>query len=81
MLGQGLIDGFAFDIELFHLVERNRLSLVEVPVQVANSDASTVRVGPRRPPAGARPVPHPAHAAAGRYPTVVPDPEPADPVR
>ena len=44
VLGQGLIDGFAFDIELFHLVERNGLSLTEVPVQVANSDQSSVQV-------------------------------------
>lgn len=38
-------DGFAFDIELLHLVERYRLSLVEVPVEVSNSARSTVRVG------------------------------------
>jgi putative flippase GtrA len=44
ILGQGLIDGFAFDIELFHLVERNGLSMVEVPVQVENSDVSSVHV-------------------------------------
>ncbi len=44
VLGQGLIDGFAFDIELFHLVERNGLSLVEVPVQVVNSARSSVHV-------------------------------------
>ena len=44
ILGQGLIDGFAFDIELFHLVERNGLSLTEVPVQVANSEQSSVQV-------------------------------------
>ncbi|MGH9213151.1 MAG: glycosyltransferase [Acidimicrobiales bacterium] len=37
--------GFAFDIELLHLVERYRLSLAEVPVEVANSSRSTVRVG------------------------------------
>jgi len=42
VLGQGLIDGFAFDIELFHLVERNGLSLTEVPVQVANAAPSSV---------------------------------------
>jgi dolichyl-phosphate beta-glucosyltransferase len=42
ILGQGLIDGFAFDIELFHLVERYGLSMVEVPVQVENSDVSSV---------------------------------------
>jgi dolichyl-phosphate beta-glucosyltransferase len=38
------IDGFAFDVELFHLVERYRLTLVEVPVQVVNSSRSTVHV-------------------------------------
>ncbi len=45
VLGQGLIDGFAFDIELLHLAERHDLSLVEVPVQVTNSPESTVRAG------------------------------------
>ena len=38
------IDGFAFDVEVFHLVERYRFSLTEVPVRVENSDRSTVRV-------------------------------------
>ena len=38
------IDGFAFDVEVFHLVERYRLSLLEVPVEVANSSRSTVNV-------------------------------------
>ncbi len=38
------IDGFAFDVEVFHLVERYRFSLTEVPVRVENSDHSTVRV-------------------------------------
>jgi hypothetical protein len=37
------VDGFAFDIEVLHLVERHRLSLVEVPVDVANTRRSTVR--------------------------------------
>ncbi|HEX6568811.1 MAG TPA: glycosyltransferase, partial [Acidimicrobiales bacterium] len=37
------VDGFAFDIEVLHLVERHQLSLVEVPVEVANSSRSTVR--------------------------------------
>ncbi len=40
------VDGFAFDVELFHLVERYRLSLTEVPVTVENSPRSTVRVAP-----------------------------------
>jgi dolichyl-phosphate beta-glucosyltransferase len=39
------IDGFAFDVELFHLAERYRLSLAEVPVELANSSTSSVRVG------------------------------------
>ncbi|HET6951089.1 MAG TPA: glycosyltransferase [Acidimicrobiales bacterium] len=37
------VDGFAFDIEVLHLVERHQLSLVEVPVEVANPPRSTVR--------------------------------------
>jgi glycosyltransferase involved in cell wall biosynthesis len=44
------IDGFAFDVEIFHLVERHRLSLAEVPVTVQNSERSTVKIvrdGPR----------------------------------
>ena len=38
------IDGFAFDVELFQLVERYRLTLTEVPVEVANSSRSTVSI-------------------------------------
>jgi putative flippase GtrA len=38
------IDGFAFDVEVFHLVERYRFSLLEVPVELTNSARSTVRV-------------------------------------
>jgi putative flippase GtrA len=38
------IDGFAFDIEVLHLVERHRLSLLEVPVRLVSSERSTVRV-------------------------------------
>lgn len=37
------IDGFAFDIELLHLVERHRLSVIEIPVVVSHSSRSTVR--------------------------------------
>ncbi|MCB1002700.1 MAG: glycosyltransferase, partial [Acidimicrobiales bacterium] len=44
LFGRSRIDGFAFDVELFHLAERYRLSLAEVPVSVANSSRSTVRV-------------------------------------
>jgi dolichyl-phosphate beta-glucosyltransferase len=36
------VDGFAFDIEVLHLVERHQLSLTEVPVEVVNSSRSTV---------------------------------------
>ena len=36
------VDGFAFDVEVLHLVERHQLSLVEVPVEVTNSTRSTV---------------------------------------
>jgi dolichyl-phosphate beta-glucosyltransferase len=39
----GTIDGFAFDIEVLHLVERYSLSMIELPVEVVNSDTSTVR--------------------------------------
>ncbi len=38
----GIIDGFAFDIEVLHLIERHALSLREMPVQVVNSGSSTV---------------------------------------
>jgi dolichyl-phosphate beta-glucosyltransferase len=43
IFSSGRLDGFAFDIEVFHLVERHRLSLAEVPVSVENSERSTVR--------------------------------------
>ena len=45
MFGRSRVDRFAFDVELFHLAERYRLSLTEVPVSLANSSSSTVRVG------------------------------------
>jgi dolichyl-phosphate beta-glucosyltransferase len=45
LLSRSRIDGFAFDVELFHLAERYRLSLTEVPVTLTNSTTSTVRVG------------------------------------
>lgn len=44
LFARSRIDGFAFDVELFHLAERFRLSLTEVPVSVENSSRSTVRV-------------------------------------
>lgn len=43
LFGLGRVDGFAFDIELLHLVERHELSLVEVPVRLESGDRSTVR--------------------------------------
>jgi dolichyl-phosphate beta-glucosyltransferase len=45
MFSRARIDRFAFDIELFHMAERYRLSLTEVPVSLANSSTSTVRMG------------------------------------
>ena len=38
------LDGFAFDVEVLHLVERYRFSLKEIPVRVAEDGSSTVRV-------------------------------------
>jgi len=45
LFAQSRIDGFAFDVELFALVEHHGFSLEEVPVALANSETSTVRVG------------------------------------
>jgi dolichyl-phosphate beta-glucosyltransferase len=44
LFAQTRIDGFAFDIELFHLAERYDLSVLEVPVRIENSERSTVNV-------------------------------------
>lgn len=44
IFGHARLDGFAFDVEVLHLVERYRLSLTEVPVQVDDDGRSTVRV-------------------------------------
>ena len=38
------VDGFAFDVELLHLAERYGLAVADVPVEVVNSDRSTVHV-------------------------------------
>ena len=38
----GTLDGFSFDVELFHLAERWDLSLKEIPVEVENSQRSSV---------------------------------------
>jgi hypothetical protein len=46
IFGHSHIDGFAFDVEVFHLLELYQLSLAEVPVRVANSSRSTVHVVP-----------------------------------
>jgi glycosyltransferase involved in cell wall biosynthesis len=46
IFGHTRVDGFAFDVEVLHLVERYRLSLTEVPVRVEDGGESTVRVGP-----------------------------------
>ena len=45
MFSRARIDGFAFDVEVFHLAERYRLSLKEVPVALSHAETSTVRVG------------------------------------
>lgn len=44
IFSHGQVDGFAFDVEVFHLVERYHLSLCEVPVEVENAERSTVSV-------------------------------------
>ncbi|MDQ6909579.1 MAG: glycosyltransferase [Actinomycetota bacterium] len=44
LFSRSRVDGFAFDVELFHLIERYRLSLLEVPVHLVNSKTSTVQV-------------------------------------
>jgi dolichyl-phosphate beta-glucosyltransferase len=44
LFGLAQVDGFAFDIELLHLVERHELSLTEVPVRLVSAERSTVRV-------------------------------------
>jgi putative flippase GtrA len=44
LFAQTRVDGFAFDVELFHLAERYDLSLSEIPVKVQNSEGSTVKV-------------------------------------
>lgn len=43
VVAAGTIDGFAFDIEVLHLVERYGLTMTELPVEVVNSETSTVR--------------------------------------
>ncbi len=38
------LNGFSFDIEIFHLVERWRLTLHEIPMTVAETESSTVNL-------------------------------------
>jgi len=42
VMATGTVDGFAFDIEVLHLVERYGLTMTELPVEVVNSETSTV---------------------------------------
>lgn len=44
IFGHTTVDGFAFDVEVFHLVERYGLTLTEMPVELENSQRSTVSV-------------------------------------
>ena len=45
IFGRARVDGFAFDVEVFVIAGRAGLSLVEVPVELSNSGASSVRIG------------------------------------
>ena len=45
LFGCGLVDGFAFDVELFRLAELFGIPIVEVPVRVSNVGSSTVQMG------------------------------------
>ncbi len=47
IFSRSVIDGFAFDVEVLHLAERLRLSLVETPVILDHVEASTVRLVPQ----------------------------------
>lgn len=44
VFGRARIDGFAFDVEVFALVHRLGLKVVDVPVQLTNSRRSSVHV-------------------------------------
>ncbi|MFA9566236.1 MAG: hypothetical protein ACERLM_16290, partial [Acidimicrobiales bacterium] len=46
IFGRTRVDRFAFDVEMFYLIERYRFSLIELPVKVENSERSTVRIIP-----------------------------------
>ena len=45
LFGAGLVEGFAFDVELFLLAERFGIPIVEVPVRVSNTESSSVQMG------------------------------------
>lgn len=45
IFGSARLDGFAFDVEVLHLVERAGWRITDVPVEVENSARSTVNVG------------------------------------
>jgi putative flippase GtrA len=42
VFSQSRLDGFAFDVEILHIVERHHVTLVEVPVRLVSEDTSTV---------------------------------------
>jgi len=46
LFSRGRVDGFAFDVELFVLADHFQLDVLEVPVTLANTASSTVRVAP-----------------------------------
>ena len=45
LLAAGLVDGFAFDVELFVLAKRFGIAVTEAPVQIRNAETSSVRMG------------------------------------
>ena len=45
LLSCGLVDGFAFDVELFVLAKRFGVPVTEAPVQIRNLETSSVRMG------------------------------------
>ncbi len=45
LFGAALVDGFAFDVELFRLAELVKINIVEVAVTVSNATTSSVRLG------------------------------------
>ena len=45
LLACGLVDGFAFDVELFVLAKRFGIPVTEAPVQIRNVETSSVRMG------------------------------------